>query len=174
VSPRKEHHAWGPCHARHSTPCPGSVSKVIVGVVSKDVPLPQISTNHQAVAVGQLRLFASPSHLATAAKSSKIGKSLVPSSDVVPHRVPPAMLSNPSQSAASPVVERCRCRKHRPPTQAHAALTVARQCQPSQSTASSQPATRRQPLAATKSVIASAKARRHPSSLPQGRDVDPD
>ena len=63
-------------------------------------------------------------------QSSKTRKSLAPSSDVVPHRVAPAKLSNPSQSAASPVVERCRCRKRRPPTQSHAALTVARQRQP--------------------------------------------
>ena len=92
-------------------------------------------------------------------QSSKTRKSLAPSSDVVPHRVAPAKLSNPPQSAAKPVVARCRCRKRRPPTQSHAALTVARQRQSPQSAASSQPANRRQPLAATKSVIASTRAR---------------
>ena len=49
-------------------------------------------------------------------QSSKIRKSLAPSSDIVPHRVAPTKLSNPPQSAASPVVARCRCRKRRPPT----------------------------------------------------------
>ena len=49
------------------------------------------------------------------------------------------MLDHPPQSAASQVVPPCRCRKRRPPTLSHTAPIAAKQCQPPQSAASSQP-----------------------------------
>jgi hypothetical protein len=104
--------------------------------------------------------------------SSKLRKSLAPSSDIVPHRVAPAKLSNPPRSAASLVIPRCRCRKRHPPTQSHATLTIAKQRQPAQSATSSQPVTMRQLVAAIMTSITSTWARQHPSNLPCGEIVD--
>ena len=129
-------------------------------------------TNRQAIAV----VSTSPRCFTLASShrrhSSKPGKSLAPSSDVVSHQEATARLSNPPQSAASQVVPWCRCRERCHPTKSHTALTIAKQRQPPRSAASSQPTTKQQPLAATKTSIAAARARQHPSSLPCGGIID--
>jgi len=57
--------------------------------------------------------------------------------------------------------------------QSHTALIVTKQCQPPWSAAHNQPTTMCQPLAATKTMIAAARAQQHPSSLSRGRNIDP-
>jgi hypothetical protein len=139
-SPPQQHYARGPRRILHWTPplsrCleetprtgglvtpatilhapDGSVSYVVVGVVSKNTPHPKTSIKQprsRRRSTSPRCFTLAPSHRS---HSSKPRESLAPSSDVVPHRVALAKLSNPPQSAASLVVPRCHCRKRHPLT----------------------------------------------------------
>ena len=66
VSPRREHHTQGPCHARHSTPRQGFIFFIAVEVVSNVAPRPRAHQN-RATAVVRPHLLAPPVHITSAA-----------------------------------------------------------------------------------------------------------
>ena len=95
----KNHHARGPCHARHSTPRQGFVFFIAVEVVSNVAPRPCPHQSRATVA-DRPHLLASPAHITSAAMPGSRRSRL--------RRLPTMYRTGKPSQAEQPAAIRCK------------------------------------------------------------------
>ena len=167
----KNHHARGPCHARHSTPRQGFVFFIAVEVVSNVAPRPCPHQSRATVA-DRPHLLASPAHITSAAMPRSRRSHL--------RRLPTMYRTGKPSQAEQPAAIRCKpnC-PIMPMPQASSFDVFPRRTNGCQATPAAavrcklpQPTTMQQPPAATIAANGTHKSSGTPVQLARGRKAN--